>query len=183
MCDWREWQWAHDYTLRMCRTWLEQRAQAVPSIPELTPVTPDADVGLALAMPTPMLARSSCVGAPCRVFALRAGELRDLAKLRAGRSKKRPLTDAERDCLGFTAASSSYVSPDAHRPRCFYCGRRPGKRVWCVYCHEGVGPGCCLLVEFTGVSRARRYGICVHCLTPGRGPVPCCNSHVQYAEQ
>eukprot|EP00959_Pyramimonas_sp_CCMP1952_P248506 5194483-Pyramimonas_sp.AAC.1 len=25
---------------------------------------------------------------------------------------------------------------------------------------KGVGPGCCLLVEFTGVSRARRYGMC-----------------------
>ena len=84
---------------------------------------------------------------------------------------ERPLTDAERDCLGFTAASSSYVSPDAHRPRCFYCRRRPGERVWCVYCDKGVGPGCCLLVEFQGVSRRHRYGMCVHCIPPRQGPV------------
>ena len=53
---------------------------------------------------------------------------------------------------------------DRGRPRCFYCRRRPGERVWCVYCDKGVGPGCCLLVEFQGVSRRHRYGICVHCL-------------------
>ena len=60
---------------------------------------------------------------------------------------------------------------DRGRPRCFYCCRRPGERVWCVYCDKGVGPGCCLLVEFHGVSRRHRYGICVHCLPTRQGPV------------
>ena len=60
---------------------------------------------------------------------------------------------------------------DRGRPRCFYCRRRPGERVWCVYCDKGVGPGCCLLVEFQGVSRRHRYGICVHCLPTRQGPV------------
>ena len=76
---------------------------------------------------------------------------------------ERPLTEAERGALGLTDATGSYVSPDAHRGRCQICRRRPGNRVWCVYCQRGVGPGCCLLCEFPRTDRYRR-GICVQCL-------------------
>ena len=78
----------------------------------------------------------------------------------------RPMTDAERGAVGLSSASGSYRSPDAHRPRCQICHRRPGCRVWCVYCRRGVGPGCCLLCEFPRTDRRRR-GCCVQCLPIG----------------
>ena len=80
----------------------------------------------------------------------------------------RPMTDAERGAVGLSDTTGSYISPDAHRGRCQICGRRPGSRVWCVYCRRGVGPGCCLLCEFPRTDRRRR-GMCVQCLPTGGG--------------
>ena len=80
----------------MYRAWQAQRAQTreLPCIAELRdeeedgnwpPVTTDHDVGLAVAMPMPMPARCSCVVLSWQVAAVRAGELRDLARLQAAR--------------------------------------------------------------------------------------------------
>ena len=90
---------AHDRTLRMYREWKAQRAQTrkLPCITERgdgeeygywPPVTTHPDVGLALAMPIPLRARCCCVVLSWQVAAVRAGELRDLARLRAARRKK-----------------------------------------------------------------------------------------------
>ena len=92
-------QGAHESTLRMYREWQAQRAQTreLPCITERgddeedgywPPVTTDPALGLALAMPIPMLARCCCVVLSCQVAAVRAGELRDLARLRAARRYK-----------------------------------------------------------------------------------------------
>ena len=87
---------AHNRTLRMYRKWKAQRAQAreLPCIAERgddeedgfwPPVTTHPDVGLALAMPIPLPARCCCVVLSWQVAAVRAGELRDLARLQAAR--------------------------------------------------------------------------------------------------
>ena len=90
---------AHHRTLRMYREWKAQRAQTrkLPCITERgddeedgywPPVTTHPDVGLALAMPIPLPARCCCFALSWQVAAVRAGELRDLARLQADRRNK-----------------------------------------------------------------------------------------------
>ena len=77
---------AHDRTLRMYREWKAQRAQT-RKLPCITERGDDEEDGYwpPVTMPIPLPARCCCVVLSWQVAAVRAAELRDLARLQAAR--------------------------------------------------------------------------------------------------